>query len=408
MTDTEKHTLYICYFGLRQPLVQTQVIPYLQEIAKAGVKVSLLTFEPNLQSDWTTDQLAAERNELGKKNIDWDCLAYHKWPSALATAYDIFAGTQFIRRKMKHENINVLHGRIHVATLMGALARTFSRQKPKLIFDIRGFFPEEYTDSGVWPEDGWLYRAAKKVERWLINEANGFVVLTEKARDMLFADEKRVVEVIPCCVDFEDRFSGNLKPTKTEIEIKLRTKGRFVLAHVGALGGLYLTEEIVDFLDAVRAVESTTFALFLTQSDSGPLCTLLQDKGFAENDYFVGQVAPHQIPQYLSITDAGLSFVKATYATQSRSPTKIPEYLAAGIPIIANSGVGDVDQLIAEENVGVLVDSFDREAYIDALKRLRALGDISDRCRKVAKKRFDLETVGGVRYRRLYEKLFAK
>ena len=57
MTEIAKHTLYICYFGLRQPLVQTQVIPYLQEIAKGGIRVSLLTFEPDFGATWTADQI---------------------------------------------------------------------------------------------------------------------------------------------------------------------------------------------------------------------------------------------------------------------------------------------------------------------------------------------------------------
>lgn len=52
-----------------------------------------------------------------------------------------------------------------------------------------------------------------------------------------------------------------------------------------------------------------------------------------------------------------------------------------------------------------MTNSCDREAYLDAINRLKELGDIGDKCRAVAKKRFDLETVGGVRYRRLYEKL---
>ena len=38
-------TLYICYFGVREPLVQTQVIPYLRELKKDGYEISLLTFE---------------------------------------------------------------------------------------------------------------------------------------------------------------------------------------------------------------------------------------------------------------------------------------------------------------------------------------------------------------------------
>ena len=45
-------TLYLCYFGLREPLVQTQVVPYLREMRAAGIEVSLLTFEPGWPRSW--------------------------------------------------------------------------------------------------------------------------------------------------------------------------------------------------------------------------------------------------------------------------------------------------------------------------------------------------------------------
>ena len=150
------NTLYICYFGLREPLVQTQVIPYLLEILKDQVKVTLLTFEPDLKTKWTAEQIETERAALAEKGIDWRFLAYHKRPSVPATAYDVFYGTFYVARLLRKEKYDVLHGRVHLPTLMGALARKFSKHKPKLLFDIRGFFPEEYTDAGVWPANGWL------------------------------------------------------------------------------------------------------------------------------------------------------------------------------------------------------------------------------------------------------------
>lgn len=402
MTDP-KRTLYICYFGLREPLVQTQVIPYLREIVKGGITVTLLTFEPELKKRWTDKDIAAARERLQSEGIDWHCLAYHKSPSAIATALDLFNGVRWIRRNI--DRFDVLHGRVHVATLMGALARRLSQKKPKLIFDIRGFFPEEYTDAGVWPENGVLYRMAKRVEKWLLRTADGFVVLTEKAREILFANETRPVEVIPCCVDFEKRFADDKAVSYDEIRKKVGLQGRHVVAHVGALGGLYLTEQIVDFLDAARSVEPSTFGLFLTQTDPSKVISLLERKGFGENDYFACRVDPAEIPAYLSAADVGISFVKATYATQSRSPTKIPEYLAAGLPIIANSGVGDVDKLINENGVGILIDRFDRQAYLDAIRKIKDLGDIGHRCRETARREFDLKTVGGPRYLRLYKNL---
>src|SRR4029079_10821205 len=138
--------LYICYFGVREPLVQTQVIPYLRELVKGGHEMSLVTFEPAVSNSCEKSQDDI-KSELAEQGIDWYRLTYHKRFSALATAYDIFQGSLFVRRMIRKKQLDILHGRVHVPTLMGALGRKFSRRKPKLLFDIRGFFPEEYTDA---------------------------------------------------------------------------------------------------------------------------------------------------------------------------------------------------------------------------------------------------------------------
>ncbi|QYO63782.1 glycosyltransferase [Leptolyngbya sp. 7M] len=243
-----------------------------------------------------------------------------------------------------------------------------------------------------------------------MKESDAFVVLTEKAREILFPGSKetgfdrrgRPVEVIPCCVDLENRFAGDREVLRQQYRERLGLNGRYVIVHVGALGGLYLCEEIADIIAASREREPNTFALFLTQSDSKLIEPLLRDRGLDEGDYFIGRVAPDEIEGFLYAADIGLSIVKASYATQSRSPTKIPEYLACGLPIIANSGVGDVDILILDNDVGALVEEFDREAYLRAFDRIESLGNIAGRCRGVADDEFDLKTVGGVRYRRVY------
>src|SRR3979490_1166393 len=90
----------------------------------------------------------------------------------------------------------------HVPALMSAIAR--KRSGARLVFAIRGFMPEEYTDAGVWPANGYLYRGLKRVERYLLRVSDAFVVLTEKARDIVFPgcthteNLGRAIEVIPC------------------------------------------------------------------------------------------------------------------------------------------------------------------------------------------------------------------
>lgn len=227
-------SLYICYFGVREPLVQTQVIPYLRELVKGGYELSLLTFEAGSFDPKIRDGIRAK---LLSEGIEWHSLRYHKRFSALATAYDVLAGALVLRRLIAREKIDLLHGRVHTPTLMGALARRLSTRKPKLLFDIRGFFPEEYTDAGVWPENGVIYRTAKRVERWLMKETDGFVVLTHKACEILFgsgdAGLDKPVEVIPCCVDIDERFSGVTDETRVGMRRRLGVEDRFVITHVG-------------------------------------------------------------------------------------------------------------------------------------------------------------------------------
>ena len=136
-------TLYICYFGVREPLVQTQVLPYLRELRKGGkgeefkgekdgqtrsrgdagtgedvkattpsaeaaatppyqggeLRVSLLTFEPS-RAAGDVEEFERIRAELRAEGIEWDWLPYHKRPSAAATAWDIFRGAFYIWRRI--------------------------------------------------------------------------------------------------------------------------------------------------------------------------------------------------------------------------------------------------------------------------------------------------------------------
>ncbi len=423
---------------MREPLVQTQVLPYLREIGKGDltaetprrreeeIKISLLTFEPNRENR-DLAEFEKVRADLAAEGIEWDWLPYHKRPSAIATAWDIFRGALYIWRRIGR--FDVLHGRVHVPTLMAALARKFSFKQPKILFDIRGFFPEEYTDAGLWPENGMLYRGAKRVERWLMKESDAFVVLTERARQILFPTQAEIqndknanprsairdpqlngrpAEVIPCCVDLEKRFAGDRETLRREFRKRLGVEDRCVFVHLGALGGLYLVNEIADLLATARGRNPATFALFLTQSDPKLIEPLLQERGFTESDYFIGRVAPNDVEGYLHASDVGLSIVKATFATASRSPTKIPEYLACGLPLISNAGVGDVDELIESNKVGALIRSFETAEYERAMAEVEGNSGSGEQYRNVASREFDLERVGGVRYRRIYSSLIGK
>jgi hypothetical protein len=148
--------------------------------------------------------------------------------------------------------------------------------------------------------------------------------------------------------------------------------------------------------------------IVVTQSDTNLILLHLKDLGVDMTRVILRSAEPSEIPRFLSTADIGISFIKPTYSKQSSSPTKIAEYLAAGLPVMTNAGVGDLDSLIQTDKVGILISSMTRQGYLASLARIDALllePGLRDRCRESANARFDLETVGGPRYVRLYRRI---
>jgi glycosyltransferase involved in cell wall biosynthesis len=396
---------------LREPLVQTQVLPYLRELRRGGVSVALLTFEPGWPQSWPSQELREWQARLQAAGIEWRALAYHKRPSLLATLYDIAVGALEARKLVRRWQIDVLHARSYVPAAMGALAKIGS--DAKLLFDIRGLLAEEYVDAGVWPAGGLLFRLTKTAERALLAAADGFVVLTEKARQLLFppnSAQGRPLEVIPCCVD-EARFRQFDVIARDEVRRELGVEGMRVFVYVGALDGWYLTDELAEFLATAHAEDERAFSLMLTQSAPASLAARLQALGVQPERFLIRQASPDEIPRYLKAADVALSFIKPCYSKLASSPTKIAEYLASGLPIISNAGIGDLDELLQRERVGVLLADFNRAAYRKALREAEALlneAETPERCRAAAARHFDLALVGGARYLRLYQRMLGR
>ena len=86
MALSNRRVLYISYNGMLDPLGQSQVIPYLKELGRAGVRFTLLSFErPAAFTPAGVAQCSALQRELAESEIDWRWLRYHQTPSLPAT-----------------------------------------------------------------------------------------------------------------------------------------------------------------------------------------------------------------------------------------------------------------------------------------------------------------------------------
>lgn len=403
--------LYISYNGMLDSLGQTQVIPYVRELSRLGVRFTLLSFEkPYAYTVEGKNDCHELQRELAADGIDWHWLPYHKRFSLLATSYDVTAGIKYASKLVKERQIEMVHARAYIpVTIALELKRRFA---VRIIFDIRGLMAEEYIDAGHWRRNSMAVRMTKNIERRALRRADGIVTLTKHIWPIISEWEglrgrQPPHAVIPCCADLERfRFNAEQRASRRRA---LNIENRYVVVYSGSIDGWYLTEEMADFFAILLKRKPEALLLWLTRANEQRLKGLMRSRGIDEKDYRIVASSPAGVPSYLSASDIGLSFIKPCFSKLASSPTKYAEYLGCGLPLLINAGVGDSDALITEHHAGVLVKAFSEADYIKAVEEAEEFDHSPDerrqRMRSISEELFDLQKVGVVAYEDLYRRV---
>lgn len=408
----QPRVFFITYNGLIEPLGPTQIVPYVRALA-SDYRMTVVSYEKPVRSakEDAADQARTE-SYLREHGVEWLRLRYHKRPSLPASLYDIAQGVGRAVREHSRERIALIHARGYVP---GAIAWGLKRWLGiRYLFDIRGLQAEEYVDAGNWDAREVRFRLTKRVEQWILRDADGIVTLTEAIRPVLrdfpgFRSRPAPPpwEVIPCCVEldhFRFREAG-----RERVRAELNLTDRLVLVYAGSLGTWYLLEEMVSFFKVARRTLPELFFLILANGSSDAVWTALRKHGIDDKDAAVHWARFEELPDYLSAADAGIAFIRPCLSKRSSSPTKYAEYLACGLPLVTNAGIGDVDLLVEREGAGVLIRAFDGEAYAHAVEELRGhLLRGRDVFRKIAEKYFSLSNCAYPAYRRLYKRILVQ
>ena len=381
-----RRVLYISYNGLGTPLVRSQVLPYLRDLGPS-TGVDLITFEQH-----EADQPSAP--EIGAIRVHR--LPYHKRPRLAAKLFDVLVGAAVASWLVFRHDIGLIHARSHVPAAMAAVAGALTRRP--FIFDMRGFLGAEFAEAGAWRRGSLTERLVSVAERLLLRMSRAIVVLTERAREHLLAEPRyaaavggKPVAVVPCCVEIE-RFA---QPA---------TERDGSLVYVGSVGTWYRLDAMLRFFVAYRrARPSARFVIAnVGQHDVIERQLALTEARAAVT---VAAIGFAEIPRLLLRCGAGIVLLSEGGSKLASSPIKVAEYLAAGLPVVANEIVGDTPRLLRENRAGVVLKALDDASIDSAARELVLLLDeghaVRDRARALAAAAFDARE-GARRYDRLY------
>lgn len=372
-----KKILFISYDGMTDPLGQSQVIPYLAGLTKYGYEFTILSCDKpaayKINKSYVDDLLKPYP-------IKWTSIQYHKSPPVLSSLYDFYQLKKTARQLHKKENFDMVHTRPGLPTLVALWLK--NKYDLKFLNDVRGFWADERVDGGMWnlnnPVYKKIYSFFKSHELKCIKKADYTTCLTYKAKQEIqswknIPNQPIPVEVIPCSVDINLFDPKNINETyrkqlKSELKIN---EDDIIVSYLGSIGGWYLTDEMMEFCKTLLTKIPKTKLLFISPHRHEIILEAAKKFDIPADKIIIRKGLRHEVPVLLSFSNYSLFFIKACYSKISSSPTKHGEIMAMGIPVITNSGVGDVEEITTKYNAGIVLKNLNTKAYEDACELIK-------------------------------------
>jgi glycosyltransferase involved in cell wall biosynthesis len=394
---------------MTDPLGQSQVIPYLQGLRRHGYNIYLLSCEKKQAYQKGKETVQEILDDAG---ITWVSLKYTKKPPVLSTLIDIIKLRKAAQKIHRENKIAMVHTRPGIPALVGLWMK--KKYGVKFLNDIREFYADSRVDGGMWNKSNFLYRTIynffRKQEFEQVSNSDGIVCLTHAAEKIIKQwpnySELTPLKVIPCSADlalFDP--SAVSRETKETLKEKLGIKpDDFVLSYLGSIGGWYLTAEMMMFCKRLLMAVPQAKFLFISPHLHQYIIDTANRYGVPQEKIISVQAMRTQVPALLSLSNYSIFFIKPCYSKLSSSPTKHGELMAMGIPVIANSGVGDVKEIVEDFKSGFVLEDFTQTSFDKVIEQMESAIFDSGAIRRGAFEFYSLEKAINT-YTSLYDEI---
>ena len=137
-----------------------------------------------------------------------------------------------------------------------------------------------------------------------------------------------------------------------------RLFGKRVLVYLGALDRVRQIETLFEMLVIIKRLIPNVLLLLVGDADDKVQLRWLKMKadeaGINDHLIWTGWLPTYVAWRYVSAAEVGLSPFPRGYLLDCASPTKVPEYLALGVPVVCNDNP-DQEQVIRQSGAGICI-----------------------------------------------------
>jgi hypothetical protein len=381
--------LYFFYNRLNDPLLQSNIFLYINELAKENIyDVAIITYEDS-KFFLTENEIDTINKKFAQQNIQWYRLKWHPGSHIFYKIIDLITGF------LKVFNLTVFKGYKNIISL-GSIAGSFIYLYSRILkinFYLYQYEPHsEYAvDNNIWGADSAQFKLLNKYEKSSVKNckvvSSGTIYMQNRLKN--WGVKAHFIKIRSVANSELFNFS-EIKRNEFRSLHKIDASKKLII-YPGKLGDLYFDASILisAFKNLFHHLSGLHFLIVSPNLDEiKKELKKYNDDDFKNSFLLLPPISYSQMPTVLSASDLGIVAVAPGPSKKFISNIKVGEYLCSGLPYLICKGISEDDIVAKENNVGVVVNNFSEEALKDSYSEINSLLSqpknlMVEKCRKI-------------------------
>lgn len=368
--NIKMNVLYLTYGETPVPtgVYQSQVLDLKESLeSKYDINFKLISFLPIINSGfkrfgfkykWILSKIKKDYGLIVKWVVAPQNFIFHSH-----FVFNAFHFNSGLNNYLKGKEIDVVHCRSYHAAYEALKCKELYGFKYKVIFDPRGHFPEEVCVKGYASFGGASYQFFKEVENYILSKADVIICLS----DPMYEYFKNLSNREICKLVYA---SAKLPVVINENKLTNNTK---TLCYVGALpdNGWHKASSLRLLYLAFKRVFKDSKLLIITQTPKSVILKHFEPELIDSIEFYAAKNTDDVYSKLITADFGALPFCTPSDDAESlvgktMVGTKTLEYIAAGVPILANKLCLGASMLISKFDLGVVYDELNIDDDINS------------------------------------------
>tara|TARA_Y100000591_G_C21808329_1_gene686323 strand:- start:36 stop:1253 length:1218 start_codon:yes stop_codon:yes gene_type:complete len=235
---------------------------------------------------------------------------------------------------------------------LGLQLRTKSK---KVIADLHGAAPEEFIYRTKKGKDNLLFKHLEKRELYVIKNVSKLVTVSKMMIDHIekkFSFIPNNIKVIPC-LTVKPKYFKTRKIIREELELK----NKIAFVYCGSYRTYQLIDKTLELYSSInKKIPNTKLFIFTNNQDE--IKREIELINLPIENYRLMSLERTEVDTYLNAMDFSLLLRDNSILNIVSSPTKFPEYLINGLPVITTDYVGDYSEQVRKHKLGYVLSDY--------------------------------------------------